>query len=582
MARHVFSLDLREPSRRRILVRWTAFVEDLAPRDGRVEVYLPAWTPGSYLIREYAKHLGDVTALDESGNLLPLRKVRKNRFEVEVGDRPRLEIRYWIYAHELSVRTSDLTEAHAFITGAASFLWAVDGPRDLPVRVELLVPPTWDVQTSMPTEQRDPGTFDLTARGIDDLVDSPILAGQLEVLPFEALGKPHHFVLDGLDGLRPPDSLVPDTIAILEQAAAIFGSTVPYDEYKFLCMFAGSGRGGLEHLASTALLAPRTTFHPRRSYEDFMGLVAHEYFHVWNVKRMRPVDLWDFDYEVENYTSLLWVAEGFTAYFDDHLCRRAGILTTKRYLEIVGEGITNLHRTPGRHHQSLSESSYDAWIRLYRPDEDTRNATLSYYGNGALAAMCLDLTIRAATDGARSLDDAVRSLYEQTFEKDRGYDAADVVEAVSAAAGRDMAAEIHGLTERTLDPDFDAVLAPVGLRLESKSSDQLFLGIQFKGGTTTLSTVFEHGAADRAGLMPGDELLALNGLRVKSGSWAEVFDQSAASEQGLRVLLSRRGRILNIDVHPETRAPSVKVVSVDSPTEDQLRLRRAWLFDPQA
>ena len=567
-----------------------AAVADLARTDESdpgtpraVEFFLPAWTPGSYLIREYAKHLGDFRPVDTgSDSALRWRKSAKNRFRIELPEAcEQLRITYTLYAHELSVRTSDLTDRHAFLSGASVFLWPVGIGNDADVTVQVRVPDSWDVQTSLVGASGATGEFELRAGGLDELIDSPILAGEFEILSFDALGKPHHFILDGLEGLAPRASLVDDTIAIIEHAAAIFGGSVPYEEYKFLCMFADAGRGGLEHLTSSALLAPRTTFGPAKEYRDFMGLIAHEFFHVWNIKRMRPVELWEFDYENENYTELLWVAEGFTAYFDDHLCRRSGVLSVSQYLEIVASGITELHRTPGRHRQSLCEASFDAWIRLYRPDEDTRNSTLSYYGNGALAAMCLDLRIRDETDGERSLDDVVSLLYRETYEQGRGYTFDDVEQTLRSVSGVDLGDLLESLVRKPLDPDFGKALAPFGVELREKcTTPSAYLGVHFKAGTTTLSSLLEDGPADLAGLMPQDELLALEDLRVTSDTWSKVFDETAEADRPLEVLLCRRGRILTADVIPTNRPEgSLTLVVADDSTERQDRLRRGWLFD---
>ncbi|MEE2886527.1 MAG: hypothetical protein VX951_03755, partial [Planctomycetota bacterium] len=507
-------------------------------------------------------------------------KTSKNRFAVEVPEATdQLTVSYSVYCHEFSVRTSDLTDRHAFLTGAELFLWPV-GMGNAPVEVRVRVPDSWDLQTSLPTERCGAGEYSLKAEGLDDLIDSPILAGQLDSVQFSALARPHSFVLDGLDGIPVPDCMVADTVSIIEHAAQIFGGSLPYQEYKFLCMFTDSGRGGLEHLSSSALLAPRTTFRPRKHYQEFMGLVAHEFFHVWNVKRMRPAELWKFDYEHENYTSLLWVAEGFTAYYDDHLCRRAGILTSKDYLAIVAKGITDLRRSPGRMHQSLSEASYDAWIRLYRPEEHTRNSTLSYYGNGALVAMCLDLRIRAETKGEKSLDDAMRHLYEHTFENGQGYSEESVCQSLSHAAGCDLAEMLACLVHQPLDPDFAGMFTAFGLELDESSSDAPYLGVHFKAGTTTIGSVIEDSPADCGHLLPGDEILAVAGLRVTARLWSDVFDHVASCGEQVEFLLSRRGSIVQQALTPAPQ-PHGKchLVPAKDATAQQLELRRGWLFE---
>jgi predicted metalloprotease with PDZ domain len=336
------------------------------------------------------------------------------------------------------------------------------------------------------------------------------------------------------------------------------------------------------------LLAPRTTFQSPKDYQDFMGLIAHEHFHVWNVKRMRPVDLWHYDYENENYTQLLWVAEGFTAYYDDHLCLRAGVLRSSEYLRIVAKNIAAMRRTPGRLDQPLADASFDAWIRLYRPDENTRNVTQSYYGNGALVAMLLDLRIRALTDGARSLDNAMRDLYQRSYQQGRGYTEDDVVACLSDAGGTDLSQVVRDLVHGPLDPDFVAAFEPFGLELREKNSSKskssgneaCYLGVEFKSGSSQLSSVLLDSPADKAGLAPSDEVLALNALRVTTGNWHDVFPAVARIDKPLTVLISRRGIVQEVEVIPGARPPGdVEIRPRDDSTPEQDTLRRGWLFE---
>ena len=577
-----FTLDLREPARRHVHVTLVIDFAEADQVDG-LEFLLPAWTPGSYLIRDYCRHIGDFRVENaESGESLPWRKTAKNRYRVTPPTGcSRGALRYSVYAHELTVRTSDLTDSHAFISGATVFLWPVSDPGAKAV-VRLQVPDSWGVATSLRAVRETPGGWRLEGAGLDEFVDSPILAGSFSTLSFTALDRPHSLVLDGLNGIEPPETLVRDTAAIVEHAAAVFGGPPPYEDYKFLCMFTDSGRGGLEHSASSALLAPRSTFAPEDSYREFMGLVAHEFFHVWNVKRMRPHELWEFDYERENHTELLWLAEGFTAYYDDHLCRRAGISTSRQYLEVLAKTISDLRQTPGRLRQSLSEASFDAWIRLYRPDENTRNSTLSYYGNGALAAVSLDLHIRAQTAGSKSLDDAMANLYQRTYLAGRGYTFTDVEEVLGEVAGQDMASRLHALVRQPLDPDFAALLAPFGLELEEAESQRAYLGIRVKTRSTDVASVLRDGPADIAGLMPGDELLAMDGHRVRSETWSKISRQVASVDSPLQVLVARRGRILTVTVRPTVQpATSLTIAKCSNPTPKQDELRRGWLFDPE-
>ncbi|MCA8956646.1 MAG: M61 family metallopeptidase [Planctomycetes bacterium] len=577
MSELTYILNLRHPAHRTVGISVRGSVDAMGARGGEVDLQLPSWTPGSYLIREHARHVGNLRATDERGRNLVCRKVGKDRFRVTLGDAATLEVQYTLYAHELSVRTNDVTDRRAFLCGAAVFLWPI-GRQSGGATVELLVPDAWQVEAGVECSTQGPGQFRFQVPDRDALVDCPILAGNFEVLRFDCLDKPHALVLDGLLGIRPPDHFASDVATLIEQAAAVFGGTLPYDRYSFLCMFTESARGGLEHLASSAILAPRTTFRPRKSYLELLGLIAHEHFHVWNVKRMRPVDLWHLDYTQENHTELLWVAEGFTAYYDDHLCRRAGLLSVEQYLTILGETIQELKHTPGRLRQSLSEASFDAWIRLYRPDENTRNSTLSYYGNGALVALRFDLRIRQATAGERSLDDVMRQLYAETFESGKGYTRADVIAAIGEAGGFDARELVESLVLQPLDPDFSEWFAPFGIEVTEGGETSPYLGVHFQPNSTVVSSVLEGTPAWTSGLMPDDEILALAGIRVTASTLPRVLE-NVAPNGAVPVMLSRRSRIVELTVEPAPRRLSVSLRIKRDATPEQVRLRSGWLFE---
>ncbi len=582
-----FRLDVTHPERHRIHVVLEAEVEAIPHSEGACEFFLPVWTPGSYLVREYARHLEGFAASDaDRSTPLPWEKTAKNRFRVDLTDPAsgercqRLRLSYAIYGHELTVRTTDVTDQHAFWNGACVFLWPVGG-NELGATIDVEMPDDWQLATQLPTVDAGP-QLRLVATNLDEVVDAPCLAGELDVRSFEHAGVSHSFVLDGLESVPVPDSLVPDTQRIIDHAAAIFGGDLPYEQYQFLSLFANSGRGGLEHTSSSVLLAPRTTFHPRKDYEDFMGLVAHEFFHVWNGKRMRPEELWHYDYEVENYTRLLWVTEGFTAYYDDLLCLRAGVLTSQSYLKLVADNIALAHKTPGRRLHPLDTASFDAWIKLYRPDENSRNSTQSYYTNGALAALCFDLHIRATTEGAHSLDDAVARLYRTTYGEGRGYRRDDVVACLSDAAGGDMSELVAELTAGPFEPDFERFLTPLGLTLRPVDRLKPYFGIQFKPRQMVVASVLTDGPGSEGGLAPGDEILAIDGLRAERSQWTTLLENLWAPGRSLRFLLARRGRIIERDVAPTPfPAESFVIEPVGEATEAQVALRTGWLGEAE-
>jgi predicted metalloprotease with PDZ domain len=555
---------------------------------GRFEMFLPTWTPGSYLIREFARHLSRVEAKDATNSApLTCRKVAKNRFVVLDTERvERIRVAYRVYAHELTVRTADVTEDHAFWNHACVLLWPVGGD-DREARITLDLPANWEVATALPhapeSSKAEPTRQRLTllARGLDHAIDSPVLTGTLHRVPWTTRGIAHEAVLDGLGSIEPPATLAQDLHCIVEVAADVFGLPLPYERYVFLCLFAADGHGGLEHSESTTLLFSRTSLRSDKGYREFLALAAHELFHAWNVKRLRPVEFWRYDYEQENYTSLLWLLEGWTAYYDDLLCLRAGLLSPTDYLGIVAKSIQSLWNTPGRRQSSLQESSYDAWIRLYRPDENTRNSSLNYYAHGAIAAMCMDLEVRLATNGARCLDHVLRHLYATTYTVGRGFTEQDVWAAFEVIAGTRVAEHAKQLVHEDLEPNLVETLARIGVKLELRETERPHLGLQFDAGATTVGSVTRDSPAHRAGLQPGDEILAIQNLRVTNSTWPDVFQAVAAVGRPLEVLFARRGAVRSTSTTPEAGQGTVTLTLAEA-SDVIVTLRNGWLPGPRS
>ena len=544
-----------------------------------VELFLATWTPGSYLVREYSRHLGRVLAFDaDSGESVPCVKTSKNRFELLLPPGlDRVRVTYPVYAHELTVRTADFTDTHAYWNNACMLLWPV-GRDELSCTLRASLPDGWDAACSLEVVEQRAGEITWQATDLDEVLDSPCLLGRLQRIDFEVLGIAHTAVLDGLDGIEPPTSLAADLTAIVEAAAEVFDGSLPYDDYLFLCLFTDEGYGGLEHRSSCTLLSRRTVFCNPEDYRQFLALCAHELFHAWNVKRLRPADLWRYDYERENYTDFLWLAEGWTAYYDDLLCVRAGHRTAEQYLQQVAtKNIERVLGGAGREKLSLGESSFDAWIRLYRPDENTRNSSQNYYVNGAIAAMCLDLTIRRDTDGEKTLDDVLRALWSKTFCEGRGYDLPDVSEAIVEIAGKAAGELMLLMAYGPLRPPLEEVLQSVGVTMQVEEPGRGHLGVTFTAGSTRLASVSDGMPAARDGLHPGDELLALDGLRVTTDSWREVFRAIAQPGSPLDVLVARRGVIKTVRVTPEPGKSTVKLRIDPQADAACQRRRQAWL-----
>lgn len=564
----------------------------VAAHGATLDLRMAAWTPGSYLVRDYARHVQDLTAADEAGRPLEARKVDKATWRVTRGEARDVVVRYRVYAWELTVRTNHVDDTHAFLNGAPTYLW-LEERRGEPAEVAVEAPPGWRVVTGL---RGDPAR--LEAADLDELIDSPIHAGPGPVLETTAAGKPLAIALWGrVDGTGAAtlEQLTADTRALVEAYAALFGG-LPYDRYAFLLMLAPGAYGGLEHRRSSALLSSPYTFATRKKYEELLELVSHEYFHLWNVKRIRPRTLGPFAYDRENYTRSLWVMEGVTSYYDRYTLRRAGLQPAKRYLEKLAEEWGKLQAVPGRAKQSLEESSFDAWVKLYRPDENTPNSTVSYYLKGGLAALCLDLEIRRRTAGRRSLDDVMRRLWREHGERDRGFEDADVQGEMERAVELDLGAFFDRTVRGREDPDLAGALASAGLVLKGSwdkwppdgggaggaEGRPPWLGVTTRAGDGRLwvATTLAGGPGERAGLYAGDELVAFDGFRIDERG---LPDRLAARRPGdvVRVTVFRRDELRDVELTLGERPfDKYEIVPAEAPGEAERALHQAWLGEP--
>ncbi len=413
-------------------------VEAVYPTGRRPELDLKmaVWTPGSYLVREYSRHVEDLAAFGPDGASLAVTKTRKNRWRVATQGAAAVTVRYRVYAREMKVQTNWVEAGFAMLNGAPTFVTLLEkATRPHEVRLEL--PAGWKTSATALAKAPDGAPHHYVSPDYDTLVDSPLVAGSPAVYEFEVSGTSHLLVNEGEDGVWDGKRAASDVERIVRAAERLWGS-LPYPRYVFLNMITGQG-GGLEHKDSTLLMTHRWATTSRSDYVGWLGLVSHEFFHAWNVKRLRPVELGPFDYENEVYTGNLWVSEGFTDYYGDLVVRRAGLSSDDEYLNELSNLIKGLQTTPGRLVQSASEASYDAWIRQYRPDENSPNVSISYYTKGAVVAFLLDTKIRQATAGRRSLDDLMRLAYAR-FAGPRGFTTAEFRATASEVAGVDLGA----------------------------------------------------------------------------------------------------------------------------------------------
>ncbi|MBV9385248.1 MAG: M61 family metallopeptidase [Chroococcidiopsidaceae cyanobacterium CP_BM_ER_R8_30] len=482
-----------------------------------LDLKLPVWTPGSYLVREYAKHLQDFSA--QSGEeLLPWRKLGKNHWQIEtfaLDKKPdsTIEVRYRMFAAELSVRTNHLDATHGYFNGAALFFRILGVEQ--PIYVTIMPPhPEWRVTTPLPALPEQPNTF--LASDYDTLVDSPFEIGCHQLYQFAALGKSHELAIWG-QGNADPTRMIPDIQKIIQVEAELFGG-LPYDRYLFLLHLSSQGNGGLEHKYACSLNYPRFGFRAQDKYGRFMQLVAHEFFHLWNVKRIRPQALEVFDYDQENYTASLWFSEGTTSYYDLVIPFRAGIYDVKFFLNGLGKEITRLQTTPGRRVQPLSESSFDAWIKLYRPDANSGNSQISYYLKGELVSLLLDLLIRERHGNACSLDNVMLTMWQQFGQAEIGFTPEQLLDVIESVAGMNLADFFKLYIYGTEELPFDQYLEPFGLRvvsdLDEESVPHLGIKVQAENGREFIKFVEAGAPASAAGIDPGDELLAIDGIRV--------------------------------------------------------------------
>ncbi|MCU1278453.1 MAG: putative protease [bacterium] len=550
---------------------------------GDVDLKLPVWTPGSYLVREFERHVQDVACTTPDGAPLPVRKVDKSTWRVAAQAAASLVVRYRVYANDLTVRSAHLDDTHAFLNGACIFLY-VDALTNAEARVTVEPPRGWTVTVALPEPQKH--TF--VARSYDELVDSPFEIGTHELIEFQAQGKPHRLAIWGRAAIDRA-TLTADIVKIVDAAAALFGDGVPYDDYTFILMLAPNQYGGLEHARSCALLSTPFTFHPRKKYEELLELVSHEFFHLWNVKRIHPEALGPFDYQREAYTRSLWVMEGVTSYYDRYLLVRAGLQKPDKYLEKLAEELGKIASIPGRKRQSLEESSFDAWIKLYRPDENSVNSTISYYLKGGVVALLLDLEIRARTGGKRTMDDVMRLLWARFGKQGQGFADDRVQSLAEEASGLELGAFFDRHVRGRDEVDAERLLRTVGLALTPETEDEEgddkrepWLGVTTRedGDALMVASAVEGGPAMTAGLYANDQLLALDGFRLDASS---LKDRLAARRAGDKVAFTifRRDELRLVEVTlADKPVEKFKITPSAEATPAEKAANEAWLGEP--
>lgn len=543
-----------------------------------IDVKMPVWAPGSYLVREFAKNVEGFTA---SANGKPVRfeKVRKNAWRIYSAKASNVKINYRVYAFEVSVRTSFIDDSHAFLSSTGIFLYP-DGMLKQPSTVKIKPFKSWNkVSTGLEPVAGQPFTY--TAANFDILFDSPIEVGNQDVFEFTASGVKHEVAMFG-GGNYDQEKLKVDMAKIVEQATAIYGEN-PNKHYTFIVHNFSSGGGGLEHLNSTVLGASRNGYSDTKTYKGFLNLVAHEYYHLWNVKRLRPIALGPFDYDNENYTTSLWVAEGFTSYYENKLMYRSGFFTDQETAQNLATAITNVVNTPGAKIQTVAEASYDAWIKSYRPNENSNNATISYYSKGEVVGMLMDIEIANATKGAKNLDDVMKTMYDEYYKKlGRGYTDAEFKTVVEKISGISFTNFWKTYVNGTDPIDYAKYFGYAGIRVvnenEGKNVPYLGLATKKQEGRVMITAVSRNSGSWIGGLNVNDEIISVDGNPVEAAvdKMPEITRKNVGDPVTFTV--RRDGIVKDITITLGANK-SVKLTATldENATDLQKAVRRGWL-----
>jgi len=548
---------------------WQASVMDLK---------MPVWTPGSYLVREYAKNLQDFSVLDIDERSIPWCKKSKNHWQIDTTGITDITVHYRIFANELTVRTNHLDQTHAYFNGAATFLYLV-GFEKYPIQVTIITPESsWRISCALPPLPEYRHTF--IAADFDTLVDSPFEIGTHESHYFEVLEKPHELAIWGQGNNFQARTAIADIEKIIKAEAELFGG-LPYESYLFILHLTSDGYGGLEHKNSCSLIYQRFGFRAKDKYNQFMQLVAHEFFHLWNVRRIRPKALEVFDYDQENYTSCLWFCEGTTSYYDVILPWRSGVYDAKTLLDNLSKDINRFLNIPGRLVQPLSESSWDAWIKLYRRDANSDNSQISYYLKGELVSLLLDLLIRERHNNQRSLDNVMQILWQKFGIPEIGYTPEQLCNIIESVANVNLDDFWQLCLHSTEELPLNQYLKPFGLKVQANGNSEAipFLGLTAKTeNSKTIVKFVETGSpAQKAGIDPEDELLAIEGIRVNGEQLLErLKDYQPGNTISISLFHQDQLRTVSV-VLGQPKPNSYKLVPVKDPTTQELNNFKGWL-----
>jgi predicted metalloprotease with PDZ domain len=555
-------------------------------KDKSLAFKMPVWTPGSYTVREFSRNVEQFNAATVSGESLSWGKTDKNTWQVSCKGNT-VVVSYLLYANEVSVRTTFVDETQAFLHGTSVFMYA-KGWESKSGKVHLKMNASWN-QSISGLENDGNKQHSYVFDAYHELIDCPIQVGNFEITRFTVRMVPHSIAFIGQSNCE-TEKFTNDLKLLCEQATAVVGE-LDFKKYIFFVHHVEKGGGGLEHRNSTTVMMPRFNYSDKEKYEGFLSLCVHEYFHTWNVKRIRPVELGPFDFDKENYTKLLWVAEGITSYYDKVLMVRAGFWTKTKFLELIEGRMNYTTNTPGAEVQSLAEASFDAWIKFYRPDENSVNSSVSYYTKGAMAAALLDLFIIKHTNGNKNIDNLMKHLYQEFYvKKKRGFTEDEFKKSVESVAGKKADDFFNQVIYGKGEIDFAPYFETIGVKVSKVENKNPFIGLntRVENGKTVVSSVLRNSPSFNAGITANDEIISINGVRV-TDNYEKIFKESAHSVTlagdnephlaSLNFIISRNGLIKNITLMPQESSPQAFKLEAPSDKADAgiLRKYKFWV-----
>jgi predicted metalloprotease with PDZ domain len=516
--------------------------------DKQVEVKLPVWAPGSYLVREFSKNINLVKAFTKDGKALKVSKKSKNAWVIDAGSEKNIQVKYEVYSFEVSVRTPFLDLSHGFVSGSGIFMY-VDKAKNQAGTLTVFPHESFKrISTSLPFAETDKSNGQrFLFENYDQLVDCPLEIGNQEIFEFTSAGVTHTVAMYG-EANYDVNDLKRDMAKIVEAETAVFGIN-PNKNYTFIVHNVVDGQGGLEHMNSCVLSVNRWTY-AGQQYVDFLNLVAHEYFHLWNVKRIRPIELGPFNYDEENYTSLLWVMEGFTSYYDELILRRTGFYSEETFLAKLQSSINYVEGTPGSRVQPVAHASFDAWVKAYRPNENSSNTSMTYYSRGSVLASVIDAMIVAESDGKKCLDHFMQQLYKTYYEGlKRGFSEAEFKQELAKFMGKNMDEFFLKYVDGTEIIPYKEFYAPVGLSVQDVSTNNPSFGASFReeGGKVMVKSVRFGSSAEEAGISVGDEIIGCNAYRVDQ-SMLEGMLNGLSNLEGCDLLIARDELLFSVHV----------------------------------